>query len=109
IAICTISAIRKNSCNRLKPGNDLEIHQPRCQPVWNGVSIIGKIFYQLIRDGILTIYQIEYFKACPNILKIFERGMTSSCTFFAEQLCAESDIDTDIRFDDEAISIFYAI
>ena len=67
----------------LKPPHNLKIYQPRSKPVRYAVHRVGEVFYQLVRNCIVPVNQIKYFKAGPDIFKISERVMASALVFFA--------------------------
>ena len=73
-----------NYNNTLKSPHNLHIDQPRRKPIRYAVHGIGKVFYQLVRNGIGPVNQIKYFKTGPDIFKIPERVMASALVFFAQ-------------------------
>ena len=65
-----------------KTCQNFKVYQPRCKPVGDGKSVVGKIFNDLVRDSILPVYKVKNFEACPNIIEASEGAMAPTCGFF---------------------------
>ena len=90
------------------PRHNLQIHQPRCQPVGQKVGGVGKVFNELKGYSIGPVNHIEYFQAGPDIFKIAERGMAAAlAAVFIHQQGAKTNISTDIGIDKCCIPVFY--
>src|SRR5262245_38466567 len=79
------------------PRHNLKIQQPWCQSLRQGVSSVRKIFDQQIRDCVVTVNDIEYFEAGPDIIKAEKRRVAAAFAAVAvEQQSAETNISADI-------------
>src|SRR5882672_6554570 len=87
----------------------LQIEQPGCEAVGDGISGIGEILNQEIGNGIGPVDDVEYFEGGPDVFKVFEGAMTAAFGFIAvEQQGAEAQVDADIGVDKQGVAVFYA-
>ena len=69
----------------LKSGNQLKVEQSRSELIGQRIDGIGKVFYQLIGNGVAFVDDVEYFETQPHVLKFPEWTVESSDFFITEQ------------------------
>lgn len=66
---------------QLEPGEQFKVYKSGCKPVWYGKGVIGKIFYDLVRNNIGSVDEVEHFKTCPNIFEGSKRCVATTLRF----------------------------
>src|SRR5437773_12087182 len=88
------------------PGHNFEIHQPRSQSIGNSKNVVCKIFNEHIRNSVGPVYQIEYFKTGPDIIKTKKWAMAAPVASVSiEQQSTEPNVHSDVGLNDQGISI----
>ena len=92
-----------------EPGNQLKVQQTRSEALGNGIRVVGEIFDEHIRNGVLPVNQIEHFQRGPYVLEIAERAVAAALAFFPiQQQCAKANIYAYISRYDQRIAVCYA-
>lgn len=93
----------------LKPSYDFEVEQAGCEPVGNGVSAVGEVFYELIGNRVLSVDQVEHFEAGPDAFTCAEWAVAAAHGSLTKQERAEANVYAKIGFDDEAVPVAAAV